>query len=296
MNQWSFLGTDIDPISLEWAQKNVNLNNWSDSIELRRAEVGRILCGVLKDDEEFAFCMCNPPFFESVEEKVPNPKTALEATSNELATEGGEVAFISQIVDDSVVLGDRIQWYTSMIGRKATLKKIQQKLRDLKIVNVRTTTFYQGTTTRWAIGWSHGRQGMEESVREKTKAMILGKPEFTLRAKGMTLEQLKAAFETACRGMEVKFQSSPTEAFSYTCKLYDNSAWLKTIGRDITSEATTPMIGMDSFVPPKVLLTFSANLVQLSQNAPLMLHIKHLTGELEIFADVCVEYKQQINN
>lgn len=63
-----------------------------------------ILVGVVKDDEKFDFCMCNPPFFETMEEAGLNPKTACGGTAEEMVCPGGERAFITRIIEDSVQL------------------------------------------------------------------------------------------------------------------------------------------------------------------------------------------------
>lgn len=63
-----------------------------------------ILVGVVRDGEKFDFCMCNPPFFESIEEAGQNPKTSCGGTSEEMVYHGGEQAFISHIIHDSVLL------------------------------------------------------------------------------------------------------------------------------------------------------------------------------------------------
>lgn len=63
-----------------------------------------VLLGVVKDGETFDFCMCNPPFFETIEEAGLNPKTSCGGTPEEMVYSGGEHAFISRIVEDSTKL------------------------------------------------------------------------------------------------------------------------------------------------------------------------------------------------
>lgn len=63
-----------------------------------------VLVGVVKDEEKFDFCMCNPPFFETIEEAGLNPKTACGGTPEEMVCPGGEKAFITQIIEDSAQL------------------------------------------------------------------------------------------------------------------------------------------------------------------------------------------------
>ncbi|XP_073034836.1 uncharacterized protein [Primulina eburnea] len=63
-----------------------------------------VLLGVVKDRENFDFCMCNPPFFEMMKEAGLNPNTACGGTSEEMVCFGGVRAFMSHIIGDSVQL------------------------------------------------------------------------------------------------------------------------------------------------------------------------------------------------
>lgn len=107
--------------------------------------------------------MCNPPFYESRTDmlisaaaKQRPPFTACTGSENEMVTAGGEVAFVSRIIDESLVLKDRVQWYTSMLGKFSSVGVIVQKLKDHNIDNYAVTEFVQGSKTRrWAIGWSY---------------------------------------------------------------------------------------------------------------------------------------------
>lgn len=106
--------------------------------------------------------MCNPPFYESKLEMLKStgakkrlPFTACTGAENEMITTGGEVAFISRMIDESLVLKSRVKWYTSMIGKVSTLSIIVGKIREAGISNYAVTEFVQGNRTkRWAIGWS----------------------------------------------------------------------------------------------------------------------------------------------
>ena len=64
---WKFLATDIDPESVESARVIVATNHLEDSIQiLQRAPDQPLLKGVVKN--RVSFCMCNPPFFSSIDE------------------------------------------------------------------------------------------------------------------------------------------------------------------------------------------------------------------------------------
>ncbi len=70
-----------------------------------------VLLGVVRDGEKFDFCMCNPPFFETMEEAGLNPKTSCGGTPEEMICPGGEKAFINCIIEDSAVLKQSFRYY-----------------------------------------------------------------------------------------------------------------------------------------------------------------------------------------
>lgn len=113
-----------------------------------------VLVGVVGEEERFDFCMCNPPFFSSMEEAGLNPRTACGGTAAEMVCPGGEAAFVARIIEDSVHLKHVIHWFTTMVGRKVTLKGLSAKLWALGVATVRTTEFVQGRTSRWGLAWS----------------------------------------------------------------------------------------------------------------------------------------------
>ena len=126
---------DVTDVALEWAKKNVENNpQLAELIEIRNANAASlsaeseaivresirenvlepaedvamqkppVLVGVVKESESFDFCMCNPPFFESIEEAGLNPKTSCGGTAEEMVCPGGELAFVTHIIEDSVSL------------------------------------------------------------------------------------------------------------------------------------------------------------------------------------------------
>ncbi|GFP89027.1 methyltransferase-like protein 16 [Phtheirospermum japonicum] len=181
---WKFVGSDITDVAIEWANQNVKSNpHISDLIEIRRVgqaeelqngeeyvsegtcdsssanaqdgyNLPPVLLGVVKDGESFDFCMCNPPFFETMEQAGLNPKTACGGTPAEMVCIGGEHAFITRIIEDSVKLKHTFRWYTSMVGRKFNLNILVTELWNVGATVVKTTEFVQGRTSRWGLAWS----------------------------------------------------------------------------------------------------------------------------------------------
>jgi 23S rRNA (adenine1618-N6)-methyltransferase len=59
-----------------------------------------MLTGAVREGERFHFCMCNPPFFGSLDESNQNPSTACGGTPAEMVCEGGEAAFVRRMLDE----------------------------------------------------------------------------------------------------------------------------------------------------------------------------------------------------
>lgn len=96
------IGRELAPISS---------STRDDAVEEKSYSVPPILFGVVRDGETFDFCMCNPPFFESMEEAGLNPKTSCGGTPQEMVCPGGEKAFITCIIEDSVRLKQSFRYY-----------------------------------------------------------------------------------------------------------------------------------------------------------------------------------------
>ncbi|CAK9865043.1 unnamed protein product [Sphagnum jensenii] len=137
-----------------------------------------ILVGVVKEGERFDFCMCNPPFFTSMAEANANPRTACGGTEAEMVYPGGEEVFVARMIEDSATLKHKIHWYTTMIGRKLSLKVLTAKLWTLGVAAVRTTEFVQGHTSRWGLAWSFTAPPKIES--SKTSVQIKSNVSFML--------------------------------------------------------------------------------------------------------------------
>ena len=72
-----------------------------------------------------------------------NPNTACGGTAAEMVYPGGELAFIMHIVEESVRLGARVHWYSTMVGKKTTLKALRKELHSRHVTAIRTTEFAQ---------------------------------------------------------------------------------------------------------------------------------------------------------
>ncbi|KAF9880107.1 hypothetical protein CkaCkLH20_02061 [Colletotrichum karsti] len=171
--RWSFFATDIDDKSISYAKRNIDRNNLQNRISVvaRRPEDNLVPLDELGADT-LDFVMTNPPFYKSEEEaeicaskKADPKKSAFTMAPNEQFTSGGELGFVGRILEDSLVLRERVQWYTAMFGMKSSFETFIGRLREHKIDNYAVTEFVQGQhTRRWAVAWSFG------SMRPSDKA------------------------------------------------------------------------------------------------------------------------------
>lgn len=75
-------------------------------------------------------------------------------TDFEMITPGGEVAFVTQMLEESRALANRVKWFTSMLGKLSSAITLAENLKDLGVGNYAVTELVQGRTKRWAIAWS----------------------------------------------------------------------------------------------------------------------------------------------
>ncbi|XP_035215551.1 RNA N6-adenosine-methyltransferase mettl16-like [Stegodyphus dumicola] len=159
-NSWKFFATESSDEAIAWANSNIEANNLQSFIKVIKVRKNSILDQVLtENDDIYDFCLCNPPFFEDVNEirkKNAHVKETVAKTAkkDEIVVEGGEVAFVRKLISDSLVYKDRICLYTSMFGKKKSFLAIQKEIKLLKDVTFTTTEFCQGNTIRWGIAWT----------------------------------------------------------------------------------------------------------------------------------------------
>src|SRR5689334_14297734 len=107
------------------------------------------------------FVMMNPPFYRSEDEmlssakdKARPPHSACTGAPVEMVCEGGEVAYVGRMLQESLRLRDQVQWYTAMLGKATSLEVLVEQLRQNSIDNFAATEFIQGNKTRrWGLAW-----------------------------------------------------------------------------------------------------------------------------------------------
>jgi 23S rRNA (adenine1618-N6)-methyltransferase len=176
-HQWRFFATDIDEKSLQYAQKNISLNNLENRIKLfSHSSSDKFLA--IPGSPKLDFTMCNPPFYESrddliksAESKSRRPFSSCTGAEIEMVSAGGEVAFTERVITDSLDLKEGVQWYTTMLGKHSSVATVIEILKSHQIDNYAVTEFVQGSKTRrWGLAWSYGdlRPRMVSVLRHST--------------------------------------------------------------------------------------------------------------------------------
>ncbi|KAJ7118659.1 S-adenosyl-L-methionine dependent methyltransferase [Mycena crocata] len=162
-SHWSFIATDVDEISLNSARSIVQKNKLCQKIVIFETRPEALIFAPLHTNPSLRvdFTMCNPPFYSSHEDVTASagakdfePNAVCTGADIEMITPGGESAFVLRMVEESRVLRDRCQWYTSMLGKMSSLTEVISALRGNAIENYGITEFVQGSTKRWAVVWS----------------------------------------------------------------------------------------------------------------------------------------------
>ncbi|XP_624889.3 U6 small nuclear RNA (adenine-(43)-N(6))-methyltransferase [Apis mellifera] len=153
------IGTEVDETSIQTAIQHIENNKLHHIIKVFKVNEGTILKGIIKENNIYHFTICNPPFFEIEElsEKIIKrlpPRNASTGNKVELRVQGGERAFITQMIKESIEIKEKIKIYTTMCGKRNNLLFLLKFLKQKNIENVTWTEFCQGHTKRWGLAWS----------------------------------------------------------------------------------------------------------------------------------------------
>lgn len=168
---WEMLGTDISQQSLDNAQKILDENlDFSENIQLKfQPESNFIFKNILTSKDKFTFSMCNPPFHDSEESalkgnlrktknlknsKVHKPNLNFSGQEAELWCEGGEIAFISKMIEESVLYSSQILWFSCLVSKKENLFKLESLLKKVNALEVKTIDMSQGQKVSRILAWT----------------------------------------------------------------------------------------------------------------------------------------------
>lgn len=164
---WSMCATDIDKKSFDSAARNLALNNLMTRTKLlQTTQISPLLPLAALGVNHLDFTICNPPFFANPsdmqaslkgEGKSWRPNAICTGSENEMVYPGGDLGFVTAMVNESLTLRDKVQWYSSMFGKMDSAKAIIKLLKQHGITNWAIGVIEAGSSTkRWIVAWSFG--------------------------------------------------------------------------------------------------------------------------------------------
>jgi 23S rRNA (adenine1618-N6)-methyltransferase len=198
---WHFVGADIDPIAIANAQQILDANTeLSEVIKLRLQTTSTaIFNGIVQQNESFDLTICNPPFHASLNDAVAGTQRKLKnlavsqskntaerhiknkavdkkimlnfgGQSNELYCEGGEEAFVKQMISESVTLKNQCLWFTTLISKATTLPAVYRALKTANALEVKTIDMAQGQKKSRLVAWTYLNTNQQRAWRNHHSA------------------------------------------------------------------------------------------------------------------------------
>jgi 23S rRNA (adenine1618-N6)-methyltransferase len=168
---WTFVGSDIDPISIENANKiiaqNAILKNKVKCI--LQSNKMDVFNGIITANDFYDITICNPPFHGSQQEaqannlrKIKNlgtqknekPALNFGGKQTELWCFGGEEGFIKNMIKQSTAFATHCFWFTTLVSKQENLKGIYFAIKKANATAVKTLPMGQGNKTSRVVAWT----------------------------------------------------------------------------------------------------------------------------------------------
>ena len=168
---WSFVGADVDPISIISANKIIALNSsLQRKVDCRlQKDPNDFFYGIIRKDEQVDISICNPPFHASQKEakaanirkltnlkheKVTESKLNFGGQNKELFYDGGEERFVRNMIRQSKKFASSCFLFSSLISKQSTLKSAYKILQETGALEIKTVPMGQGNKTSRLIAWT----------------------------------------------------------------------------------------------------------------------------------------------
>lgn len=198
--RWHYTGSDVDPKSIESAQRIADSNPvLQGQLELKlQAQSQHIFQGIIGPTDYFHVTTCNPPFHASAEEaalgtqrklanlaanrlkqgvtakaashKISSKKPILNfgGQNNELWCQGGEVAFLRRMANESEGFAHKVLWFSSLVSKKENVRALRKQLEKLGARSIRVVEMSQGQKVSRFVAWSFmDKQQREEWITQR---------------------------------------------------------------------------------------------------------------------------------
>lgn len=160
---WRFTGTEVNAQALVHGNPGL-----SRAIRLRRQrDPQAVLAGMIHPNDRYDATLCNPPFHDSAEaakQGSDRKRRNLGITGGdmlnfggqqqELWCEGGEVAFILRMIEESQKFSRQVMWFTTMVSRGENLPPLYRALSEAGAEKVVKKEMAQGQKQSRFIAWT----------------------------------------------------------------------------------------------------------------------------------------------
>ncbi|MCL4124775.1 UNVERIFIED_CONTAM: hypothetical protein GTU68_011712 [Idotea baltica] len=168
---WNFIGSDINPKSIE-SSKNIVVKNptLKDNVNFRLQENPKdVFYGMITHEDKIDVTICNPPFHASLAsaqsgtkrkvqnltgKKVENPQLNFSGIFNELVCDGGESKFIGNMIRESEKFGKNCYWFSTLVSKQSNLKGIYKNLDKYRAIDVKEIPMGTSNKSSRIVAWT----------------------------------------------------------------------------------------------------------------------------------------------
>lgn len=169
--EWNFIGSDIDMRSISSSKDIIKSNpSLSGKVECKHQPDARfIFKGIVSQEDKVDLVICNPPFHSSMKEalegthrkernltgkKSPKLNRNFSGGHSELVYRGGELKFISNMINESKQIRKNCMWFSSLVSKSYHVKKLQNRLNDAEAAESRLLNISTGNKVSRIIAWT----------------------------------------------------------------------------------------------------------------------------------------------
>ena len=132
-------------------------------------------------NEKIDVTICNPPFHASIEEAIKgtkrkiknlsgkteiNPTLNFAGITNELIFDGGEYAFITNMIYESKNISKSCYWFTTLVSKESNLKGIYKLLKKVETVQFKTIPMGTSNKSARIVAWTFLTEAEQKKWRE----------------------------------------------------------------------------------------------------------------------------------
>ena len=180
---WSFIGADVDPVSIESARLIASENEgFTGLVEFRlQPSDDHIFEGIIGQNEFIDLTICNPPFHASQadakagtlrklsnlnKKRVKEAKLNFGGQNRELWVDGGEAKFVGNIIRESKLFWNQCFWFSTNVSKETNLKGIYRLLKSMKSEEVKTIPMGQGNKNSRIVAWTFLSKKQQKAWRD----------------------------------------------------------------------------------------------------------------------------------